>query len=256
MTRAMTALRIVDTGLQPARWNIAVTAAMMELHRIGATPETIRFHRYPRSVLIGRNQDLGQEIDVERCRRDGVEIARRVTGGGAVYMSPSILAWDIVTGRARFRGSVEEVSLQINSAVAAGLWRLGCLAEVNAQGAVEIDGRKVSGSSGGFDGATMVMQGTILIDFDHDEMAGLLKTRSKTAATRVTSLADRLGSVPPIAEVQAALLAELRDAWDGASVASQLRADELALANKLWIAEIGTDEFVTGTQAKHERASA
>ena len=102
----------------------------------------------------------------------------------------------------------------------------------------------------------MVMQGTILIDFDHGEMAGLLKTRSKTAATLVTSLADRLGRVPPVAEVQAALLAELRDAWDGASVASELRADELALSNKLLAAEIGTDAFVAGTQAKHERASA
>jgi len=256
MTRAMTALRIVDTGLKPARWNIAATAALMELHRVGATPETIRFHRYPRSVLIGRSQNLAQEIDVERCRRDGVEIARRVTGGGAVYMSPSILAWDIVTGRARFRGSVEEVARQINAAVAAGLWRLGCLAEVNAQGAVEIDGRKVSGSSGGFDGATMIMQGTILIDFDHDEMASLLKSRSNAAATPVTSLADRLGRAPPIAEVQAALLAELRDVWDGASVASALRADELVLANTLLAAEIGTDEFVMGTPAKHERASA
>ncbi len=55
MNRAVTALRIIDTGVKPSRWNIAVTAALLELHRIGATPDTVRFHRYPRSVLIGRN---------------------------------------------------------------------------------------------------------------------------------------------------------------------------------------------------------
>ncbi len=256
MTRAVTALRIIDTGVKPARWNIAVTAAMLELHRIGAIPETIRFHRYPRSVLIGRNQDVAQEVDVERCRANGVEIARRVTGGGAVYMSPSVLAWDIVAGRARFGGSLDEVARQINSAVASGLWRLGCLAEVNAQGAVVIDGQKVSGSSGSFDGPTVIMQGTVLIDFDRDEMAAILKVQPNAAATRVTSLAERLGRVPPVEEVRSALLAELPDAWDGASVTSELRADEVELAEKLLADEIGTDEFVMGAPAQRRRTSA
>ena len=152
MNRAVTALRIIDTGVKPARWNIAATAALLELHRIGATPDTIRFHRYPRSVLIGRNQALDREVDIERCHRTGVEIARRVTGGGAVYMSSGILAWDIVAGRSRLGDSLGEVTLKIGSAIAAGLRRLGSPAKADAQGAVDIQGRKVSGSSGGFDG--------------------------------------------------------------------------------------------------------
>jgi lipoate-protein ligase A len=257
MNRAVTALRIIDTGVKPARWNIAATAGLMELHRIGATPDTIRFHRYPRAVLIGRNQKLEQEIDVERCRRDGVEIARRITGGGAVYMSPSILAWDIVAGRSRFGDSLEEVSLRIGSAVAAALRRLGCAAKANVQGGVEINGRKVSGSSGSFDGPSLIMQGTILIDFDRDEMAGVLGARPDIANSmmRVTSLAECLGRVPSVEDVRAVLLAEWNNAWDGASVTSDLRVDELALAEKLLADEIGTDAFVTGTQTQGQRAS-
>src|ERR1041384_6651480 len=256
MTRAVTALRIIDTGLKPARWNIAVTAAMLELHRIGAIPETIRFHRYPRAVLIGRNQNLAQEVDVERCRRDGIEIARRVTGGGAVYMSPRILAWDIVAGRARFDDRLDGASRRINSAVASGLGRLGCLAEVNAQGAVEVDGGKVSGLSAGFDGPTVIMQGIVLIEFDQTEMTGLLKSPSGAAAIDVTSLADRLGRVPGVEEVRSALLAELPDAWDGASVTSELRADELELAEKRLVEDIGTDAFVMGAPTQRRGAGA
>lgn len=257
MNRAVTALRIIDTGVKPARWNIAATAALLELHRIGATPDTIRFHRYPRAVLIGRSQKLEQEVDVERCRRDGVEIARRVTGGGAVYMSPGILAWDIVAGRARFGESLDEVSLRIGSAVAAGLRRLGSPAKVGAQGAVEIEGRKVSGSSGGFDGPTVIMQGTMLIDFDYDEMMSLLKARPDTTkpVAPVASLADCLGRVPPIEDVHAAVLAEFNNIWDGATVTSDLRSDELALAEELLADEIGRDEFVMGAPVKRQGAS-
>jgi lipoate-protein ligase A len=252
MNRAVTALRIIDTGVKSARWNIAATAALLELHRIGATPDTIRFHRYPRSVLIGRHQKLEQEVDVERCRRDGVEIARRLTGGAAAYMSPGILAWDVVAGRARFGDSLEDVTLRVGAAVAAGLRRLGSAAKAGAQGAVEIEGRKVSGSDGGLDGPTVIVQGTTLIDFDHDEMMRLLKARPDTTKplAPIASLADCLGRAPPIEDVRAAIMAELNNIWDGASVTSDLRTDELALVNKLLADEIGRDDFVIGTPVK------
>src|SRR5262249_7885694 len=120
------------------------------------------------------------------------------------------------------------------------------------------EGRKVSGSSGGFDGPTVIMQGTMLVDFDYDEMMSLLKARPDTTkpGAPVASLADCLDRVPPIEEVRAAIVAELNNIWDGASVASELRADEMALAVRLLADEIGTDEFVMGTPTKQNRASA
>jgi lipoate---protein ligase len=241
-------LRIIDTGVMPSRWNVAVTAALIELHRAEPLVDTIRFHRYPRSVLVGRHQDLEAEVDVERCRKDGVEIARRVTGGGTVYMSPSILAWDIVAERYRLGPGLTEVSLRIGSAVAAGLRRLGLAAKYNAPGDIEIDGRKICGSCGCFEGPTMVMQGTILIEFDRDEMAGLLKPRpgAPKPVSRVTSLSSCLGRVPPIEEVQAGLLAELTDACPASITIEDLGAHELTLAEKLLAGELGSDEFAMG----------
>ncbi len=101
------------------------------------------------------------------------------------------------------------------------------------------------------------MQGTVLIDFDHDEMMRLLKARPDTTkpVAPVASLADCLGRVPPVEDVHAAILAELNDIWDGASVTSDLRADELALAEKLLADEIGRDEFVMDAPAKRQGAS-
>jgi lipoate-protein ligase A len=122
---------------------------------------------------------------------------------------------------------------------------------VSPQGAVEIDGRKVSGSSGGFDGPSVIVQGTVLVEFDRDEMTRLLRNRS----TPVTSLADCFGHAPSIGAVQAALSMGLDGVWDGATVTSDLRGDELALTDKLLADEIGTDEFVMRTPAKRQGAN-
>jgi lipoate---protein ligase len=246
-----TVLRIVDTGLKPPRWNVAATGALLELHRACAIPDTVRFHRYPRSILLGQHQDPLAVVDVEACRRLGVEIARRVTGGGAVYMSPTILAFDLVAARSRFGQSLDEISVCVGMALAGGLRRLGIPGAVPAAGGVEIDGYKVSGASGSFDGPTLLMQGTMLIDFDRTEMAQLLTAHSRVGgrAPGVASLADFLGRVPGVEEVQSALLAEMCQAWLVPLTMEDLATEEQALAEALLTSEIGTEAFVMGELA-------
>src|SRR5580704_6583274 len=95
-------LRVIDTGLQPPRWNIAMTAALAELYGAGEIPDTLRFQRFQPCVLVGRNQDIRREVRLDCCRQKGVALARRLTGGGAVYMDAGILSWEIVAGRRRF----------------------------------------------------------------------------------------------------------------------------------------------------------
>ena len=239
-------LRAIDTGVGPSRWNVAVTAALIELHRAKCIPDTIRFHRYPRSVLVGRHRHLQEEVDIERCRKDGVEIARRLTGGGTVYMCPSILAWDIVTQRYALGDRLAEASMLIGSTMAAGLRRLGLAANFNASGDLEIDGRKIGGSCGSFEGRSTIMQGTILIDFDRDEMAGLLTGRSGKPLSRLASLSQCLGRVPSVEEVKGCLLAELAQAWRASISHEEFDSDELAVAERLLAGEVGSDQFVAG----------
>jgi len=247
----MKVLRVIDTGVAPARWNIAVTAALAELHCAGSIPDTLRFHRYPRSVLLGRHQVLDQQIDAEQCRRRNVEIARRVTGGGAVYMCPTILAWDLVMDRAQLGVRLGEAAERVCATVADGLRRLGVAAHVDPPNDIVIDGRKVSGSSGVFEGPSLVHQGTVVLDFDRDEMAGVLKGRSgqHAPAARVTGLVDTLGRAPAADEVRDALTAAISHAWGANMQEAELSADERALAQGLLGREIGTDAFVFGTDA-------
>lgn len=241
-------LRVLDTRLMPARWNVAMTAALAELHRAGAIPDTLRFHRYPRSVLLGRHQSLRREVRVERCRSRKIEIARRTADGPAVFMSPGILAWDLVVDRRSFGPLLNKATQFIGAAVAAALARLGLSARFKFPDAIVIDGRRSGSLTAEFDGPSLVTQGTILIGSDPNEMPAVLKTAAAAEENKrqTASLSEFLGRVAPIEDIEAVLLAQLSHALRRSVVPGVLGDEETALAERLFADEIGTDAFVTG----------
>jgi lipoate-protein ligase A len=225
-------LRVLDTDVNSARWNVAVTEAMLEAYGAGGVPDTFRFHRYPRAFLLGCNQKVEREIDVDRCLASGVEIARRLTAGAAVYMDPDVLAWDFVADSRMFGMRMADAIGQASSAVAGGLVRLGVPAQVQGFGDILVDGRKVGGVAGYFEGPSMALQGHILLDLDRRAIAGLLRKQSDTrkARQRVVSLRQLLGRVPAIEDVKSALLMQIAGQWDVTPVLCDFDASELALA--------------------------
>jgi len=65
--------------------NMAIDEAIMIAHRKGLVPPTIRFYQWsPPTVSLGYFQDLKKEVDIDICRKSGINIVRRPTGGKAV----------------------------------------------------------------------------------------------------------------------------------------------------------------------------
>jgi lipoate-protein ligase A len=250
-------LRVMDTAQRSARWNIAMTAALAELHRTGRIADTVRFHRYPASVLVGRHQDLARAVDLGRCAAANVECARRVTGGGAVYMAPNALAWDIVVARKRLCAQPEEAAQTICTAIAAGLSQLGVPARYRAQNEIEVDGRKLCGSGGYFDGSTLVYQGTVLIDTPLEDLDRFLRlpagspqpgreSRSRDVRARHATLREWLGRVPDAAEIVGVIAAALSERL-GRRLSRELPSPaEWTLADHLHRSRYGLDSFVYG----------
>ena len=55
----------------------------------GKRPPTLRFWEWDRpAIIIGNFQSLSNEVDLEACERLGVQVVRRVTGGGAMFVEP------------------------------------------------------------------------------------------------------------------------------------------------------------------------
>jgi len=246
--------RVVDTGLREGRFNIALDQAMIQAHQAGEIPDTIRFIHFPPTALIGRHQALGQEINLEYCRSRGIGTARRITGGGAIYLDPGQLGWGLVFHRATLGlGSLGEVARAICEAVAAGLGRLGVHARYRPRNDIEVDGRKISGTGGFFDGDTLIYQGTVLVDMDPSVMTGALNIPAAKLARhgldageqRVVTLKELLGGrAPDLDSVQQALLEGFSERLGLQWREAELSPAEESLAWSLHDEEIGTDAFV------------
>jgi lipoate-protein ligase A len=250
-------LRIVDTGERPARWNVAMTAVLAEFHRTGLIPDTLRFHRYPASVLLGRHQVLTESIHADRCRKASLEVARRVTGGGTVYMAPGALAWDLVIGRDSLGYRRNQASEVVGEAVAAALARLGLPARYRMKNEVEVEGRKICGMSGYWDGGTLVCQGTLLVDTSLAEMAKFLKLPSQRKrgvgsdlGKRLATICDILGRRPDPGEIEEAMEAALGHALHAIPSRSDLTVPEWELTERWYREEFGLDSFVQGVDAQ------
>lgn len=246
--------RVIDTGLRPARANIAFDQALIEVHKAGAIPDTIRFLRFPPSALVGRHQSLSQEIRLDHCRKHGIQVARRITGGGALYFDEGQLGWELVFHRSTLGiDSLGELARRICEAAALGLNRLGIAAKYRPRNDIEVEGRKISGTGGFFDGDTLFYQGTLLIDFDPQRMVDALNVPAEklarraldSAAQRVVTMRDLLGEgLPDLAAIQAGLLDGFAQALGIAPASGAITAAEEALALRVYDEEIGTDAFV------------
>jgi lipoate-protein ligase A len=241
------------------RRNIAIGQALIEQHVDGALPDTLRFLRFPPTALVGRHQALQEEVDVDYCQAHGIGLVRRITGGGAIYLDPGQLGWELVISRATLGvQDLTGLARKICEAAAAGLVRLGIEAAFRPRNDIEVDGRKIGGTGGFFDGDTLFYQGTVLVDMDPEVMIGALRVpRAKlekrdldSAAQRVVTLKQLLGEAcPSLTEIQDALVAGFAAGLDLDPVASSLDNATEDLAQQLFDEEIGLDSFVNEISA-------
>jgi len=246
--------RIIDTGVREGRSNIAFDAALIELRQQNKVPDTIRFMRFPPTALIGRHQDLSREINLAYCAQDGVGTVRRITGGGAIYLDEGQLGWELVFHRASLGiAALPDLAREICNAAAAGLSRLGVNAKFRPRNDIEVDGRKISGTGGFFDGDILIYQGTVLVDMNAAQMVKALNVpQSKfakhdldSAAQRVVTLKELLGDdLPNMETIKAALIEGFQEGLGIQAADGEITGAEEALAREQFDSEIGTDEFV------------
>jgi lipoate-protein ligase A len=246
--------RIIDTGVREGRANIAFDAALIDERQAGNVPDTIRFLRFPPTALIGRHQDLSREIDLDYCRDNDIGTVRRITGGGAIYLDEGQVGWELVFHRGSLGiAALPDVARAVCEAAATGLSKLGVDARFRPRNDIEVDGRKISGTGGFFDGDILIYQGTVLVDLNPDNMvralrvpeSKLAKRNLDSAAQRVVTLKELLGEkLPEIATIHRALVEGFEEGLGIKAAEGTISDAEEALARKYFDEEIGRNDFV------------
>ncbi len=257
--------RLLDTGARSAAENVALDQALLTARSRGISPNTLRFLRFsPAAVLVGYHQCVEEEVRLAFCRENGIDVGRRITGGGAIFFDETQLGWEIIAtkGHPSIPRAVESVYRTMCEGAVSGLRKLGIPATFRAHNDIEVRGRKISGTGGtDLDGA-MLFQGTLLMDFDAETMLRALripveKLKDKEIASvkdRVTCVRRELGQLPPRHEVQRALREGFEEALGVTFVEAGLLPEEEALAQE-YLPAIQGEDYVFGLRKAHQSRS-
>lgn len=248
----MTTWRLLDTGLRPAAQNIALNRALLEARQENASPSTLRFLRFEPCALLGYHQSAEQELDLDYCREHGITIQRRITGGGALYFDTTQIGWELYLHKHELgTADMTTIARRICEAAARGISTLGVDAQFRPRNDIEVDGRKISGTGGAFDGDALMYQGTLLIEFDVEKMLRVLRIPAEklsdkaiaSARERVANLGDLLGQVPAMSQVQSALASAFAEEFGVEFTPALLSSHEEMLYNSA-LAEIDHSDWV------------
>ena len=254
------AWRLLETGPAPAAWHMALDAVLLERCGHGAvdpSPPTVRLLRFsPPAVLVGAFQSVETEVRLEHCQSHGIDVSRRVTGGGAIFFDESQIGWEIACRFEDLGGPSrpsEDLFRSLSEPVVAALRELGLPARYRPRNDIEVHGRKISGTGGTDLHGALLFQGTLLVDLDVETMVRALRVPVEKLSRRevegmrdrVTWLSRELGAAPPASELRDLLLRCFERALGVELRPGDLtRAEAAALDAKLPL--VRSDEWVVG----------
>jgi len=253
--------RLLDTGPASGPYTAALDEAIARSRASGEVPDTLHlYRRRPPAVTLGYSLDAQKEVDVEYCRRKGIDIVRRLSGGGAIYTDDSQLVWSFTT-RDLLPSSVPESMELVCTAIAKGLSGLGAPAVFSPANDVLVNGRKVSGSAQLRKWGVVLTHGTVIVDADESEMFRALRVPAPKLekhalgdpSERVTTLRKELGRLPPMDEVQRAVVLGLCRSFGAEAVPGALTEKEKALAQELVSNKYGNDGWNLGRGERRSR---
>jgi lipoate-protein ligase A len=254
--------RFIKSNPLPAAMNMAIDEGLMKTST--ASLPVLRVYSWcPPAVSTGYFQKMREEIDVEFCKDNGIDVVRRPTGGRAV-LHDAELTYSIVIEQDMLGVSMSVVESyhMFAEGLVAGLQKLGVQCEMTnprQRGSrrsrslsaacfdspswyeIGVSDKKLVGSAQVRYGGVILQHGSILIEFDAVKAISVLKFRSanheqivlRHLRSGVTSLSQELGRNVVFDEVQDALLDGFSSVFGIEFVESDLSTEESVLAEQL-----------------------
>lgn len=195
------------------------------LDHVGADEVILYLWQNQHTVVIGKNQNAWQECNISTLEADGGRLARRLSGGGAVYHDLGNLNFTFVAQKAHY-----DVAKQ-HDVILTALQRLGIQAEKSGRNDILVDGRKVSGNAFYEHMDRCYHHGTLLMQVDSEKMARYLNvSQEKLASKGVRSVKSRVLNLVEVcptlnaAQLKDALVAAFSDVYGGTPVRMPLEA--------------------------------
>jgi lipoate-protein ligase A len=176
-------MKWLDLTLPSPVANLACDEALLDACEEDSGPEVLRFWEPSDCfVVVGISNSVAREVNLEACRRAGVGVFRRCSGGGAVVQGAGCLNYTLVLKIAR-GPEVETIPVtnhyimtRHRAAVSAAIGRA---VEIRGVTDLAIDGLKFSGNAQRRKRRALIFHGTFLLWFDLGLMEKFLTMPSR-----------------------------------------------------------------------------
>ncbi len=252
--------RLLTDDVYEARRHFAVEEAVARLLDAGKSPPTLRMRQVYPAVFVGVHQNTWAEVDVDYCRANGIQIVRRLNGGGGIYQDMGSFCFSAFFRRDMVHRAEEEFYRLFAGPVIQTCEDYGVRARYEGRNDVLVGDRKIYGSAQFSLYQAFVQSGTFLVNIDFNVMARALtppaiKFAGKPSGSireRVTSLSFEAGKTLDTREVMSRFAGHAAEALEIQLTAGELTPEERELASQLLAEKYGTDKWNLGSQKEYQ----
>jgi lipoate-protein ligase A len=184
-------LFVDNENVTDPRINLAIEEYL--LRNIHPEEDILLFYINEPSIIIGRNQNTVEEINVDYIDEHQIHVVRRLSGGGAVYHDHGNLNFSFIAPNT---GSNFNNFQKFTAPVIEAVNEMGVAAELSGRNDILVEGRKISGNAQYIAGARMVSHGTLLFDTDLSHVGEALRVKaSKIESKGIKSIRSRVANI-------------------------------------------------------------
>ncbi len=231
-------LFIDNEGVTDPRLNLAIEEHL--LRNVQVEDALLLFYINEPAVIVGRNQNILEEIDPDYIKAKNIHVLRRLSGGGAVYHDLGNLNFSIITpGKEDLHNFAKFTDPVIKT-----LRELGLDAELRGKSDIFAAGKKISGNAQYAAAGRMFSHGTLLFDSDLEALSKALNPRQvqieskavQSVRNLVTNIRELLAEDMTIEALKQAILL-------GIFGAGQIPTNSLSPADWNKIRQISADRY-------------
>ncbi len=184
---------IDNEGITDPQINLAIEEYALNNMNIEGGHTYLLFYVNGPSIIIGRNQNTIEEINTDYVEEKGINVVRRLSGGGAVYHDLENLNFSFL---AKDDGNSFSNFAKFTQPVVDALQKLGVNAELSGRNDIEVDGRKISGNAQYSTKGVMFSHGTLMLDSELENVVKALKVKSEKIKSKgIKSIRSRVANI-------------------------------------------------------------
>ena len=183
---------IFHPDIHDARINLAVEDFILNNLNVNEEDYFLFYINGP-SIIVGKNQNTSEEVNLKYVEENGIHVVRRLSGGGAVYHDHGNLNFSFLT---KDDGDSFNNYKKFTEPVVQALHKLGVEAELSGRNDIHVGTRKISGNAQFTTKGRMFSHGTLMLDSNIEEVVNaLVVSEEKMRSKGIKSVRSRVANI-------------------------------------------------------------